>query len=118
VGESHRTRCDSVRSQPHLRSSARYRRSRYQRRKRRSAARIAALELRAGGRLGVFARDTANGPTIATGTQNAFRCAARSSCFWRVLARVDRGSEPLIPYTARDVLDYSPVTASKSAPAG
>ena len=89
----------------------------------RSAARIAALEVRAGGRLGVFARDTANGVTIAHRDLERFPMCSTSKLLvaGAVLARVDRGLERLerrIPYSARDVLDYAPVTAEHVSAGG
>lgn len=89
----------------------------------RNAARIAALEVRAGGRLGVFARDTANGLIIAYRDAERFPMCSTFKLLvaGAALARVDRGFERLdrrIPYTARDVLDYAPVTAKHVSAGG
>jgi beta-lactamase class A len=88
-----------------------------------SAARIAALEIRAGGRLGVFARDTANGMTIAYRDSEGFPMCSTFKLLvaGAVLARVDRGLERLdrrISYTARDDLEYAPVTAKHVSAGG
>ena len=77
-------------------------------------ARLAALEKRTGGRLGVFARDTATGRVLL-----GYRAAERfpmASTFkaalaGSILAKVDDGKEKLdrqVRYTAADILDYAP----------
>ena len=80
-----------------------------------AADRIAALEKRAGGRLGVEALDTASGRRIQHrsderfGMCSTFKFLAAAA----VLQRVDRGAEHLdrrIEYSQSDLLEYAPVT--------
>lgn len=78
-------------------------------------ARLAALERSLGGRVGVFARDTASGDTLAHRADERF--AMCSTFKWAlaaaVLASVDRGEESLtaaVPYGEGDLLDYAPTT--------
>lgn len=80
---------------------------------------LAALERRSGGRLGVFALDTGSGRTVAhRGNERFAMCSTfklLAGAF--VLARVDRGEERLdriVPYTARDLITYSPVTEKRA----
>jgi beta-lactamase class A len=79
------------------------------------AALIAALEQHAGGRLGVFALDTASGRRIAHRAHERFpMCSTfKVLAVSAVFARVDAGVEHLdrrIPFGQRDLLDYAPVT--------
>jgi len=81
-----------------------------------AAERIAALEVRSAGRLGVFAQDTANGATIAYRDAERFAMCSTFKMLLTgaVLARIDRGVERLdrrISYTMNDLLPYAPVTA-------
>lgn len=75
-----------------------------------------------GGRLGVFALDTASGRALAHRPDERF--AMCSTFKWAlaaaVLARVDRGQLALdapVAYSASDLLEYAPVTRSQ-LPAG
>jgi beta-lactamase class A len=88
-----------------------------------ATARIAALERRVGGRLGVFARDTATGRTIGHRDSERFPMCSTFKLLvaGAVLARVDRGLERLdrrITYTTRDLLDYAPVTTQQVSAGG
>ncbi len=73
------------------------------------------VEKRVGGRLGVFALDTGTGRRLGHREQERF--AMCSTFKWilvaQALAEVDRGrltlSQP-IPYAAKDLLEYAPVT--------
>jgi beta-lactamase class A len=78
-------------------------------------AAIAALERRAGGRLGVFAVDTSDDRYIAHRAHERFAMCStfKLLAVSAVLARVDRGTEYLnrrIHFGERDLLDYAPVT--------
>lgn len=83
---------------------------------------LAEVESRVGGRLGVFALDTASGRALAHRPDERF--AMCSTFKWAlaaaVLARVDRGQLALdapVAYSASDLLEYAPVTRSQ-LPAG
>ena len=83
---------------------------------------LAEVESRVGGRLGVFALDTASGRVLAHRPDERF--AMCSTFKWAlaaaVLARVDRGQLALdapVAYSASDLLEYAPVTRSQ-LPAG
>jgi len=80
-----------------------------------SADRIAALEKRAGGRLGVAAVDTATGRRLAhRGGQRFPLCSTfKFLAAAAILQRVDRGAERLdrmIEYGESDLLEYAPVS--------
>lgn len=86
-------------------------------------ARIAALERRHGGRLGVAILDSANGRHVAHRGDERFPMC--STFKWLavagVLARVDRGEESLdrrIVFAPGDVVSYSPVTGSRAGEPG
>jgi beta-lactamase class A len=89
----------------------------------RAADRIAALEARSGGRLGVAALDLADGAQIAHRADQRFPMFStfKALAAAAVLARVDRGAENLarvIPYEAADLLDHSPVTQAHAGQHG
>ncbi len=78
-------------------------------------ARIAAIETRLGGRIGVAALDTGNGKQLAYRSServpmcSTFKFLAAAA----VLKRVDEKNEKLdrfVPYGAKDILEYAPVT--------
>jgi beta-lactamase class A len=80
-----------------------------------ASERIAALEARAGGRIGVFVLDTASGLSIAHRSEERFPMCSTFKLLTAaaVLALVDAGSERLdrkIPYGTADLLEYAPVT--------
>jgi beta-lactamase class A len=79
------------------------------------ATRIAAIEARIGGRIGVVALDTASGKRLEYRPDerfpmcSTFKFLAASA----VLKRVDEGKEKLerfVAYNAKDILEYAPVT--------
>jgi beta-lactamase class A len=79
-----------------------------------TAGRIAALEKRVGGRLGVAALDTATGRTLQyrPGERFALCSTFKFLAAAAILQRVDRGMEHLdrkIEYGQGDLLDYAPV---------
>ncbi|WP_307437223.1 class A beta-lactamase [Labrys monachus] len=76
---------------------------------------LAAIEKRHGGRLGVFALDTASGRTLAHRADERFlMCSTfKGLLVAQVFAKVDAGRESLsrmIAYTASDLIFTSPVT--------
>ncbi|MDE2155512.1 MAG: class A beta-lactamase [Xanthomonadaceae bacterium] len=80
-----------------------------------AAARLAALERRHGGRLGVSILDTGNGRRVAhRGDERFLMCSTfKLLAVAAVLARVDRGAERLdrrIVFGREAVLGYAPVT--------
>jgi len=80
-----------------------------------AAARLAALERRHGGRLGVSILDTGNGRRVAhRGDERFLMCSTNKLlAVAAVLARVDRGTERLdrrIVFGREAVLSYAPVT--------
>jgi len=88
-----------------------------------STAELAAIERHVSGRLGVAAMD------IATGRRLTYRATERfpmcSTFKWllaaQVLSLVDAGQEQLshvIPYSARDLLDYAPITRARVGDGG
>lgn len=86
-------------------------------------SRIAALERRAGGRLGVFARDTGSGATIAYRDSERFPMCSTFKLLaaGAILARVDAGRDQLdrrIRFTAADLMAYSPITKPQADGAG
>lgn len=83
-------------------------------------ARLAALEARARGRLGVVALDTATGRRIAHRGEERFPLCSTFKVLLAgaVLARVEKGQERLdrpVDYTKADLLDHAPVTAVRVA---
>jgi beta-lactamase class A len=81
---------------------------------------FAAIEARVRGRLGVFARDTGSGRSVAWRADERFlMCSTfKTLAVASVLARVDRGRERLgrrIAYGQADLLDYAPVTRAHVA---
>jgi beta-lactamase class A len=77
--------------------------------------RIAAIETRTGGRIAVSARDTGSGKRLDYRLQERFpMCSTfKFLAAAAVLKRVDEGKENLdrfIPYSAKDLLEYAPVT--------
>ena len=86
-------------------------------------ARIAALERRHGGRLGVAIIDTGNGRRVAhRGDERFPMCTTfKWLAVAAVLARVDRGEESLdrrIVFTPAEVVTYSPITESRTGEPG
>jgi beta-lactamase class A len=80
-----------------------------------ASERIAALEARAGGHLGVFVLDTASGLSIAHRSDERFPMCSTFKLLTgaAVLAEVDAGREQLdrkIPYGSADLQDYGPIT--------
>ena len=78
-------------------------------------AAIATIEERHGGRLGVFATDTASGRTLEYRADERFlMCSTfKGLLAAQVLARVDSGQEQLarlVPYSEKDLIFTSPVT--------
>src|SRR4051794_38396873 len=85
--------------------------------------RLAALEARSGGRLGVAALDTGTGARIGRREDERFALSSTfkflAAAF--VLARVDRGEERLerrVVFTERDLVTYSPATKEHVGPEG
>lgn len=83
-------------------------------------ARLAALEARAGGRLGVAALDTGTGRRIAHRGEERFPMCSTFKVLLAgaVLARVEKGQERLdrpIAYTKADLLEYAPVATARLA---
>ena len=81
---------------------------------------IAAIERAHGGRLAVFAQDTASGRTLShRATERVLMASTfKGLLAGQVLARIDAGQDSLtanVPYTARDLLPNSPVTAAHIA---
>lgn len=84
------------------------------------APELHAIESRIGGRVGVFALDTASARTIAHRADERF--AMCSTFKWllaaAVLAKVDRGELALsarVPFGAADLLEYAPITRARVA---
>jgi beta-lactamase class A len=80
------------------------------------AAELAAIEARTGGRLGVAVLDTRDGGRFGHRADErfAFCSTAKALLAGLIFARVDRGEESLsrrVPFTAADLVEYSPVTA-------
>jgi beta-lactamase class A len=76
---------------------------------------IAATENRMGGRIGVAALDTASGKRLDYRAEERFpMCSTfKFLAAAAVLKRVDEGKEKLerlVPYSAKDILEYAPVT--------
>lgn len=81
---------------------------------------LAAVEMRTGGRLGVFAFDTETGRRLEHRAGERFpMCSTfKLLAVGAVLARVDRGAERLgrrIAYSEADLLEYAPVTRAHVA---
>jgi len=77
--------------------------------------RLAAVEAKVGGRLGVAALDMASGAKLAHRAEQRFAMCStfKAMAVAAALARVDRGLERLdrvVPYGAADLLEYAPVT--------
>ena len=85
-----------------------------------ASSELARIEARSGGRLGVFARDTGSGRTIAHRSDERFpMCSTfKMLAVAAILARVDRGLERRdrrLTYTKADLLDPAPVTSAHLA---
>ncbi len=79
------------------------------------SGRLAAIETRLGGRLGVAVLDTQTGKTIAHRATERFPMCSTFKFLLvsDILSRVDRNEEKLdrfIPYTTADLLEYAPIT--------
>ncbi|MBX6742554.1 MAG: class A beta-lactamase [Acetobacteraceae bacterium] len=88
-----------------------------------AAGRLAELEGRSGGRLGVAVLDTATGRRIGHRADERFpMCSTfKFLAVGFVLARVDRGQEGLdrrVTFTDRDLVTWSPVTQHRTGAAG
>ncbi|GAB2549848.1 class A beta-lactamase [Rhodanobacter koreensis] len=88
-----------------------------------AAARLAALERRHGGRLGVAILDTGNGRHVGYRADERFlMCSTfKLLAVAAVLARVDRGAERLdrrIVFDKKSVLAWAPVTSHRIGPPG
>ena len=88
-----------------------------------AAARLAALEARAGGRLGVAVLDTGSGRRLDHRGGERFPLCSTFKVLLAgaVLARVDAGQEALdrrLSYSQADLLEYAPVTAAHVAEGG
>src|SRR5262249_16394541 len=80
-----------------------------------AAARIAAIEARIGGRIGMAALDTTNSKRLDYQAEERFpMCSTfKFLAAAAVLKRVDEKKEKLerfVPYDAKDILEYAPVT--------
>ena len=80
-----------------------------------AATRIAAIEARMGGRIGVAALDISNSKRLNYRTEERFpMCSTfKFLAAAAVLKRVDEKQEKLerfVPYGAKDILEYAPVT--------
>lgn len=87
------------------------------------AERLAALEARAGGRLGLAALDSNGAPRLAYRADERFPMGStfKFLAAAAILARVDTGKDSLprvIPYGANDILDYAPVAKMHAAEGG
>ena len=85
-----------------------------------ASSELARIEARRGGRLGVFARDTGSGRTIAHRSDERFPMCSTFEMLAvaAILARVDRGLERRdrrLTYTKADLLDPAPVTSAHLA---
>jgi beta-lactamase class A len=79
-----------------------------------AAGRLAAVETKVGGRLGVAALDLASGEKLAHRADERFAMCStfKAMAVAAALARLDRGLERLdrfVPFGQADVLDYAPV---------
>jgi beta-lactamase class A len=82
--------------------------------------RLAEIEAREAGRLGVFARDTGTGATIEHRADERFPMCSTFKLLAAaaLLKRVDEGAERLdrtIPFGPTDLLDYAPITKAHAA---
>lgn len=87
------------------------------------AVRLAALEARSGGRLGVAVLDTGSGRRLAYRGRERFPFCSTFKVLLAgaVLARVDAGRESMdrrIPYGRADLLAYAPITRTEVAKGG
>ena len=85
--------------------------------------RLAEIEAREGGRLGVFVRDTGTGATLEHRSDERFPMCSTFKLLAAaaILKRVDEGAERLdrtIPYGPSDLLDYAPVAKAHVAQGG
>ena len=85
--------------------------------------RLAEIEAREGGRLGVFVRDTGSGATIEHRADERFPMCSTFKLLAAAatLKRVDEGAERLdrrIAYGPSDLLDYAPVAKAHVAEGG
>ncbi len=84
---------------------------------------LASIETRGGGRLGVFVIDPGRGRSLQHRADERFpMCSTfKALAAAAVLARVDAGEEKLdrrIAYSASDLLEYAPVTRARQAEGG
>jgi len=80
-----------------------------------TADRIASMEARSGGRIGVAALDTGSGKRVDYRSNERFPMCSTFKLLAAaaILARVDRKQETLdrfVPYGEKDILEYAPVT--------
>ena len=85
--------------------------------------RLAEIEAREGGRLGVFVRDTGTGATLEHRSDERFPMCSTFKLLAAaaILKRVDEGAERLdrtIPYGPSDLLDFAPVAKAHVAQGG
>jgi beta-lactamase class A len=85
--------------------------------------RLASIEAREGGRLGVFVRDTATGSTLAHRADERFPMCSTFKLLAAAAAlkRVDEGAERLdriMPFGPNDLLDYAPIARTHVAEGG
>ena len=88
-----------------------------------AATRLAGIEARAGGRLGVFVRDTGTGATLAHRADERFpMCSTfKLVAAATVLKRVDAGAERLdrtLAFGPSDLLEYAPIAKTHVAQGG
>src|SRR5438046_6399276 len=88
-----------------------------------AAARVAAIEARIGGRIGVAALDTSNGKRFDHRAEERFpMCSTfKFLAAAAVLKRVDEKQEKLdrfVSYGAKDILEHAPVTKERLKDAG
>jgi beta-lactamase class A len=88
-----------------------------------AATRIAAIETRIGGRIGVAAFDTSNGKRLDYRADERFAMCStfKFLAAAAVLKRVDEKKEKLdrfVPYGAKEILEYAPVTKEHLQTAG
>ena len=88
-----------------------------------AAKRLAGIEARAGGRLGVFVRDTGTGATLARRADERFPMCSTFKLLAAAAAlkRVDKGQERLdrtIAFGPSDLLEYAPISKTHVAEGG
>lgn len=88
-----------------------------------AAKRLAGIEARAGGRLGVFVRDTGTGATLAHRADERFPMCSTFKLLAAAAAlkRVDEGQERLdrtIAFGPSDLLEYAPISKTHVAEGG